>query len=151
KVVDEQSPHEGLNRVIHLGQSHTLLQHFIPVDIHELLRHARQKRCTERADFRALPDGRHEFVQVVCQERDVLAAAILQDKREAAGSADTRYRRRRETEDSSHRKLSQFLVQTRFEGLKLFGLLFTLTPRLQSNEEESAITGPDVAEQTETN
>src|SRR5262249_28472603 len=38
-----------------------------------------------------------------------------------------------------------------FDGLKLLAPLFTLIPRLQSNKEEGVITGPDQAEQTETN
>jgi len=89
--------------------------------------------------------------QVVCQKLDILAGAILQDKRKTAGSADAWYRRRGETEDGSRRQLPEFLVQTRLDGLKLLGPVLSLIPRLQSDPKEGVVTYPDVAEQTETN
>src|SRR5262249_3377921 len=131
--------------------SDALLQHLVAVDVHKLLRYARQERGGDLADFGALPGGCHEFVQVVCQKRDVLAGAILQDKRKAAGGPDARDRRRGESEDSSRWKPAEFLVKTVFDGLIFFAPLFALIPWLQSNEEESVITGSDKAEQTETN
>src|ERR1700722_1121669 len=47
--------------------------------------------------------------------------------------------------------MAEFLVQSRLDGLKLFAPGLALIPGFQRNEKESVVTGPDIAEQTETN
>ena len=127
-----------------------MLQHFFPVDIHKLLRHAREKGCTDRANFWTLASGCQKLVQVVGQELDILSGTIFQDELKSAGSAHSRYCRRRETEDGSLRKPAEFLVEVRLDLLKLFRAGSAVAPGLQSDEIEGVVTGPDKAEQAET-
>ena len=46
EVVYEQPAHERLDGSIDIVQRHSLLEDFVSVDIHELLRHAGQERCS---------------------------------------------------------------------------------------------------------
>ena len=149
EVVDEQPAHERLNGLVDVADGHTLLQHFFPVHVHELLRHARQKRGADQANFRTLASGGHELGQVVCQKLDVPSGPVFQHELKSAGSADSRDRRRREAENGSLRKLAELLVQTRLDFLILFRSAFAVTPGLQGDEKEGVVTGPDIAEQAE--
>jgi hypothetical protein len=45
--------------------------------LHKLLRYARQKRRGQVGDFRPLARRRHEFIDVVGEEFDVAAGAIV--------------------------------------------------------------------------
>ena len=63
-VIDEQAAHVRLNGVIDIGQSHPLLQHFVPVHIDVLLWHARHESGADHADLRALSGGCQEFGHV---------------------------------------------------------------------------------------
>src|SRR5260221_8319796 len=54
EVVDKQSAHESLNRSVNIADGHTLLQHLLPVNLQELLRHARQKGGGYRTNFGTL-------------------------------------------------------------------------------------------------
>src|SRR4029077_14004310 len=149
EVVDELPSHESLNGFVNIADGDTLLQHFFPVDIHELLRHAWQKGCADRANFGTLASGRQELVQVACQELNVPSGPVLKHERKSAGSAHSRDRGWRETEDSSLRQTAEFLVQARFDLLILFRAGFTVAPGLQSDKIEGVVSGPDKAEQAE--
>ena len=149
EVVDEQPAHESLNGPVNVADGHALLQHFVPVDIHELLRHARQKRGGDRANFGTLASGRQELVQVVCQELNVPPGTVFEHELKSAGSADSRDRRRREAESGSFRKLAELLVQARLDFLILFRSGLAVAPGLQRDEKEGVVTGPDKAEQAE--
>ena len=130
-VVDEQAAHVRLNGVVDIGQIHALLQHLVLVHIDELFRHTRDKGGADHAKFRALASGCQELVQVIGKKLDILAGAVLQDKRDAARSADAGDRGWRETEDRPFRKLLEFLVQMRLNGLILFAPALAIIPGFQ--------------------
>ena len=100
--------------------------------------------------LRALASGCQELVQVIRKKLDIFAGAVLQDKRDAASSADAGDRGWRETEDRPFRQLLEFLVQTCLDGLILFAPALALIPGFQRYPEERVIRSSDVAEQTET-
>jgi hypothetical protein len=126
-----------------------LLQHLLAIDVYELLRNAREKRCTDSADFRPLARCGEECRKVFCKERDVFAGAILEDKRYSTRRADARYSRWRETKRSSNREPAEFLIQSRFDGLKLCRPGRPLIPGLQTDKEKRVIASPNITEQAE--
>ncbi len=74
-----------------------LLQRLLAVDLEKLLRDAREECADQsRRDFRTLRRRSHELLQIVGQELHVLAGAIFEHERKAAGCADAGNRRRRE-------------------------------------------------------
>src|SRR5260370_35234175 len=105
----------------------------------ESLRHAGQKRSVDRADFRTLSRGREKLVQVVSQERDVLAGAVLEDKLKTAGSAYAGDRGGREAENGSGAQLGEVPMQTILDGLILLVFGFSIFPRFESAEEERVV------------
>ena len=150
KVVDEHPAHVGLDSSVDITDRHTLLQHFVPVDLHELLWHAGQKGSRDRANFGAFASGRQELVQVACQKRDVPSGAILQYEGKSSGRAHSWDRRRGETKSDSFGKRAELLIQTRPDFLILFCSGLAVVPGLQRNPKKGVITRPDKAEQVKT-
>src|SRR5882724_4805004 len=115
----------------------------------ESLRHAGQKRSVDRADFRTLSRGREKLVQVVTEERDVLAGAVLEDKLKTTGSAYAGDRGGREAESGSGGHLGEFAIQTILDGLILLVSGFAIVPRFESDEEEGIVRRRRQAQQVE--
>src|SRR5260370_12605877 len=70
EVVDEQPAHESLNGPVNIAEGHTLLQHFLPVELQELLRHARSKGRGYRANFGPLATGGYELLPATTPHQD---------------------------------------------------------------------------------
>src|SRR6202030_1475263 len=151
EVVDEEPAHESLNTPVNVADGHTLLQHFLPVDLQELLWHARQKGGGYRANFGMLASCCQELVQVVRQELNVPPGTVFEHELKSAGCADSRDCWRREAESGSLRKLAELLVQAHLDFLKLFRSGFTITPGFQRDEKEAVVGSPYKAEQAEAN
>ena len=94
EIVDKESAHERLERLVDRIQIHTLLEHLVAIDIGEDLRRARDKRRGERRKLRPLARRLKESIRVLRQELDALAGAIFEHERHAAGGADAGNRRR---------------------------------------------------------
>src|SRR5207245_3025792 len=88
--------------------------------------------------------------QILRQELDIVAGAVLEDESESAGVADTRNSGRGKPEGNCRRQLAQFLVEMRLDRLKLFGSCRALIPGLERDKKERVVTGAHKAEQTET-
>ena len=95
EVVDEVAAHEGLERLVNVLQGHALLEHLVPVHIHEDLGHGRRERGPHAGQLGPLPRRLDELLHVVHEKAQVLARAVLQDERHASGGADAGNGRRR--------------------------------------------------------
>src|SRR2546421_405925 len=60
EIVDEISPHEGLDCPVDVVEGHTLFQHFVAVHLNEFLRHAGQEGSAQAGDLGALAGGLEE-------------------------------------------------------------------------------------------
>src|SRR5207302_11116345 len=108
EVVDKQPAHECLDRSVDVVEGHTLLDYFVSIYFDELLRHARQEGSTQAGDLGTLTGGRQEYVQVIREERDILAGAVLETEVKSAGSAHPRNRRLREADSTTMRMPARF-------------------------------------------
>ena len=90
EVVHEGAAHERLQRLVDRREVDALLEHLVPVDVGEELRHAREQRGEEQGELGPLARRREELRRVLGQERGVLAGAVLEHERDAAGGADAR-------------------------------------------------------------
>ncbi len=119
EVVDEQSPHEGLNGAVHIGDGHCLLDHLVAVHVDELLGHASQERGTDARDLRTLAGSRQERVQVVGEELHILAGTVFEDEGESARGAHAGNGGRRKIKCDPLRQLAEGSIQARLNHLKL--------------------------------
>src|SRR5262249_3750546 len=149
EIIDKQSAHERLNGPVDIVDAHALLDHFVTVNIHELLRHTAQKGRTHACDFGALTGSRQKCTQVCRKKLNILAGAILQYESEPSRCTDARDGGRRKIESYPFRQLAQLAVQSCFDFLKLFLPSLSIIPWFQCDEEESVVTGTGKAEQAE--
>ena len=82
EVIDEQPAHECLNGSIDIVDGHALLDDFVTVDIHELLRYAAQKGRTHACDLGAFTSSRQKRIQVRREELDIFAVPIFKNESE---------------------------------------------------------------------
>src|SRR5690606_34512515 len=98
EVVDENSTHVGLNRLVDIVYGDALLQRFLAIDTDEKLGYIRQKGCADPGNLGALARGREEGFQIPLQKGDVTPGSILQHEGESTGRTHARDCRRRKTE-----------------------------------------------------
>src|SRR5258708_2075951 len=79
-VVDEQSTHVRLNRVVDIRQTNPLLQHLVFVHIDELLWNARYKGGADHPKLRAIASAGHKLVQLIRTNIDIVAYPLLQNQ-----------------------------------------------------------------------
>src|SRR5438132_1384934 len=85
ELADVGAAQECLHRLIDAAQADALLEDFVAVDAGIDLGHGGAEHRVDRSHLGALPCGRHERAQVLLEERDVVAAAVLDPHRKAAG------------------------------------------------------------------
>ena len=100
EVVDEEPAHERLNGPVNVADRHTLLQHFLPVDLHELLaaRSAETWYAIMPISGRLRAAARN-LSRLSARNWTSFPARSSKHELKSARSADAGDRRRRETED----------------------------------------------------
>src|SRR5229473_594235 len=99
ELADVGATQECLHGLVDAAQADALLENFVAVDTGIDLGHRGAEHRVDRSHLRALPCGRHERSQVLLEERDVVAAAVLDPHGEAACGSETRDGGRRKAED----------------------------------------------------
>src|ERR1700679_1782459 len=94
---------------------------------------------------------RKKRAHIVREKLNGAAGAVFEYECESACGANARDSRRRKTECNSRRQFRKLLIQMRLDGLELFGPGCPFVPRLESDDEESVVAGPNKTEQAETN
>src|SRR4029077_12864716 len=149
EVVDEISPHEGLNRTIYIVEVHPLLQDFVAVYFDKFLWDTRQKSGAEGADFRPLSGSFKKNTQVFGEELNIAARTVFENECKSAGSADAWNGGRGKTEGNCCWQPAQLLVEMCFERLKLLSSRLALAPRLEGHKKARVVTNGSKTEQTE--
>ena len=89
KVVNEVTTHEGLKGLVDLSQVNALLEHLIAVHIHEELEGQIGGRRSSPGEFRSVPSGFDELVDVLCQRRNQIPCPVLKNDGYSAGQPDS--------------------------------------------------------------
>src|SRR6266540_1620079 len=142
EIVDERSSHERLDRSINVLDVNALLEHFVPVDSDELLRHSRKECGVDGGEFRSLPGCCKELVQIAGKKFNVFSRAVLKHKREAPGGTHAGNGGRRKRKRNPLWETSKFPVYVLSDELILLFPFLAVLPFLQSDEEERGVTRP---------
>jgi hypothetical protein len=84
ELVDVDTAEERLERLVDVADLDPLLQDLVAVDVGVDLRDVRPPHAVDVGELRALARGLEELLQVLVQELDAAAAAVLEPEREAA-------------------------------------------------------------------
>jgi hypothetical protein len=149
EVVDEDAAHVALERLVDVGERTPCFRTLSRSTLTKTWGTTGRKVVDRPVSSFRLARRRHELVQVVGEERDVLAGAVLEDEGEAARRADAGDRRRGERRTAGPRDLaSSRLRWALMAGVALLRL-GPLRPGLEVDEEEPAVGVVDRAEQAE--
>src|SRR6266550_4359434 len=94
EIVDKESSHERLERLVDRIQIHTLFEDLVTIDICENLRRAWDKRARQGRKLRPLARRLKEAISVLRQELNALPRSIFKHECRSAGGADAGNRRR---------------------------------------------------------
>ena len=136
EVVHEGAAEERLQRLVDRAERDPLLEDLVAIDLGEELRRARQQGGEEPRELGSLPRGGQELLGVLGEERGILARAILEHERHAAGRADARDGGRREGEGLRLGHAGQLLVQLADDHVGGEPVLVARVPVLQRDEVE---------------
>ena len=98
ELVQEQPAEVSLKGQVDVADGNPLLQDLVAIDVGIELGDRGAEQRIDARQLRPFPAGLQELLEILSEERDVAAAAVLQPEGEAARVAQARDRGRRESE-----------------------------------------------------
>src|SRR5262249_29280408 len=135
ELVDVDAAEERLQGLVDVPDGDALLQDLVAVDVGIDLGHGGPPHAVDVGELGALPRPLEELLEVLLEEGDRSAAAVLEPEREAAAGPEALDRRRRKGDDVGLQDLGPELgVQPLHQRRDVQLLRLALVPRIERDE-----------------
>ena len=150
ELVDVDAAEERLERLVDVADLDALLQDLVAVDVGVDLGHRGAPDAVDVGELGALPRGLQELLEVLLQELDGSAAAVLEPEREAAAGAEALDGGRLESDDARFQDLrAELSVQAADDRAREHVVALALVPGVEPDEVEGGVRRRGAGEEAE--
>ena len=139
EIIDQETAHEGLQRLVYIADVYALAYDLDAIHIHIHLWHIRRIGCDQRREFGPLTRRGDKFIHVLGQEFLTAAGPVFEHERCATRRTDTRNSRWLKRERDCFFQLGQRPAHILLNGQILFVFRFARIPVLQRHEEKCVV------------